>query len=150
MDRGQWHQGFQLRQNLLVHEDWFGEVLPTVHDPMTDRQQLCALVMLSQPRANDRDGAAMMKDIIGVLRAIDKRLSSGVLHRKPRLSPNPFHLPGGLGDRLIRLVLIEKSELEARRAGIGDKDKRSHIDCSFSAISQRLCSRGSETSSVPD
>ena len=78
------------------------------------------------PRANHSDGAAMMKDFIGVVRAIDKRLSSGVLHRKPWLSPDAFHLAGGVGDRLIRLVLFEKSELETRRSGIDDKEERGH------------------------
>jgi hypothetical protein len=97
---------------------------------MADRQQRCVPVMLMQPRVNDTDGAAMMKDFFGVVRAIDKRLSSGVLHRKPRLSPDAFHLSGGVGDRLIRLVLFEKSELEARRASIDDKEERGHGDWS--------------------
>jgi len=35
--------------------------------------------------------------------AINKRLSSGVLNRKPRLAPNAFHLSGGFDDRLICL-----------------------------------------------
>jgi hypothetical protein len=90
----------------------------------------------------------MMKDFIDVVRAINKRLSGGILHRKPRLSPDAFHPSGGLGDRLICLVPFEKSELEARRAGISDKDERCHSDWSFRAISQRLCSWESETSSL--
>jgi hypothetical protein len=107
------------------------------------------LVVLMQPRANDSDGAAMMNDFINIVRAINKRLSSGILHCKPRMGPNAFHLSRGLGDRLIRLVLFKKSELEARRAGIDDKDERCHGNRSFSAIFQKLCSLESETSSAP-
>jgi hypothetical protein len=114
--------------------------LPAVHDPMADCQQRCAPVTLMHPRANDSDGAAVMKDFAGVVRAIDKRLSGGVLHRKPGLSPNAFHLSGGIGDRLIRLVLFEKSELETRRSGIDDKEERGHGNQSFNAIFQRRCS----------
>jgi hypothetical protein len=50
----------------------FGEVLSAVHDAVADRQQVCALVMLMQPRANDSDGAAMMNDFINVVCAINK------------------------------------------------------------------------------
>src|SRR5262245_46644284 len=110
-----------------------------MYDAVADRQQLCAPVILMQPRANDSDGAAMMSDFIDVVLAISKRLSGGVLDGKPRLSPNAFHLSGGLGKRLIFLVPFEKSELEARRAGIGNKDERCHGDWSFSAQFPRGC-----------
>ena len=43
-----------------------------MHDAVADRQQVCALVMLMQPRANDSDGAAMMNDFINVVCAINK------------------------------------------------------------------------------
>jgi hypothetical protein len=56
--------------------------------------------------------------------------------RMTRLSSDPFHLSGSLGNRLIGVRLPEESELKARGVGISSKDEWSHGDWRLSPILQ--------------